>query len=245
MREKKSSYIVLAIMGAVVLIMLTIVLLLPVFNRKLKVEITETAGVSSEETILPGVPEETLVTAVYEMKENSKKISAIYIEVFHVGSEEVTYMEIPVDTKVNLSEGLYKSLQTYGPELPQYMKLSNAAESFSAEYGLIGANRIVSELIGITVTHFVRAEEGTFSNWKELFLKEQTDKSFFEGYQSWMEKTSSDRRAEERWMYYESWQRVNTIIEEQAPGNREKDGYLLSEKQAKNRLQEILLKVSE
>ena len=40
-------------------------------------------------------------------------VESIYIEVFHTGTDKISYMEIPADTKVTLSEKLYKSLQAY------------------------------------------------------------------------------------------------------------------------------------
>lgn len=240
MNRNKTSHVALAILGAIALIMLVVVMLLPVLNRRLKIEIKKVSEVSGTESEIPGEPEKVLVTAIYEMKEDSKKIVSINIEVFHVGSSRVTYLELPADTKVNLSEGLYKSLQTYGPELPQYFKLSNMAESFSEGYGLVGCNRILSELLGITVENYVRAEAGMLRDWKELHTKELTAEKYFDGYRKWMAKTVSNRMTQERWMYYESRRAVKTIIEETAPGSREKDGYVLSGKQLKAYVQELL-----
>jgi hypothetical protein len=215
---------------------------LPLLNELFEVEVKqlETEVVAGAQPLEK--PKELLVTAIYEMEEGSKKISGIYIEVFHVGSSSVTYFEVPVDTKVNLSEELYKSLQTYAPELPQYLKLSNMAEGFSAEYGLTGCNRILSEVLGITLSEYVRADKESLDAWRQVLAEEKTAKEFFEAFTDWVETSKSSLTAEERWMYYESRKLVSVVETETAPGSQEKDGYLISGKRSKERLQELMIR---
>ena len=43
-------------------------------------------------------------------------------------------------------------------------------------------------------------------------------------------------------MYYESLSWVSELAVELAPGSREKDGYLISGKRSKERLQELMLR---
>lgn len=215
-------------------------LLVPVLNKAFFVEVlAEVPKVTEPE--VPGKPEERLITAIYEMEEQTKKITGVYIEVYTVGNHTVSWFEIPADTKINLSEDLYKSLQTYAPELPQYFKLSNMAESFSEEYGLIGCNRILSEVLGITVQEYVRSDKDGILRWKEALGKENKDNGFFADYAKWLEKSSSGLMTEERWIYYESLKQVTLLQLEQAPGSQEKDGYLISGKRSKERLQELML----
>lgn len=240
MEQKTSLKIILAVLGGTLTVLMTILAFTPLLNDVFAVEVPLSEPPAVTEAPLPEKPEELLVTAVYEMAEDSKKISAIYIEVFHVGSNVVSYVEVPVDTKVTLSEELYKSLQTYAPELPQYMKLSNMAEGFSKEYGLTGCNRILSEVLGITLSEYVRADGETLSEWMSLQTGEKTATGFFEAYAKWLDNTSSGLVTEERWMYYESWQQITEVSVETAPGSREKDGYLISAKRSKERLQELM-----
>ena len=169
-----------------------------------------------------------------------KKISRLYVEVFPCGSGEVFYMEIPADTRADLSEELYKSLQTYAPELPQHLKLANMAEFFSTEYGLTAANRILSEVLGILLTEYVRTPTQAFEKWVELPMQEISEQDFFEAYAQWMANTSSSRPAKELWSYYESRRRIVEVVTEEAPGSREKDGYRISGKRSKERLEEMI-----
>lgn len=242
MEQKTSLKVILAMLGGTLTVVLTMLALVPFLNELLAVEVVQAEMPTVTSAPVPEKPVEVPVTVYYQMEENSKKISAIYVEVFPVGSGRICYMEIPADTKVNLSEELYKSLQTYAPELPQYLKLSNMAESFSKEYGLTGCNRILSEVLGISLKEYVRADAEAMAEWFALQEKDNTAEEFFKGYANWLTETEHSLMVEECWTYYESRQQVDTIIIESAPGSREKDGYLISGKRSKERLQEWMLR---
>lgn len=241
MKYKSSLKIILFTLLGSLLVACSMLAVLPFLTEQLAVEVVYTELPLATSAPLPEKPQEVLVTVCYEMEENSKKISAIQIEIFHIGSSVVSYFEIPVDTKVNLSERLYKSLQTYAPELPQYLKLSNMAESFSAEYGLTGCNRILSEVLGVSLTEYVRADAEIMAAWVELQGTEKTETEYFAAYADWVKHSTSSLTAEERWTYYESRRKVERVEQEVAPGSQEKDGYLISGKRSKERLEELML----
>ena len=240
MDNKSTIKTVLVLMGGILTVALTMAAVIPFVNELTKVEIPTAAAPMATQVPSPEAPEELLVTAIYQVEEEAKKISAIYIEIFHVGNDRVTYVEIPVDTKVNLSEQLYKSLQTYAPELPQYLKLSNMAESFSEEYGMTGCNRILSEVLDVSIENYIRAEKESLQRWFALQAEEKTASVFFEDYSDWMEQSASNLTVQERWMYYESWKNVTGIQRETAAGKKEKDGFVLSGKQTKERIRGLM-----
>jgi len=242
MEQKKILKIVIPTLAALFILFFSIVVIVPFLNDLLAVEVRKTENAVLTQAPIPGKPEEVTCTVFYQMEDNSKKITGLYIEVYHVGSDGVVYLEIPADTKINLSEELYKSLQTYAPELPQYLKLSNMAESFSENYALTGGNRILSELLGVSVTDYVRADKETTEAWLLAQQEEPSKRNFFKDYAKWLGNSSSNKTLEERWIYYESRNMVRTVQIELAPGNREKDGYVLSGKRTGERLKELLLR---
>lgn len=239
--EKNTLKIILITIGSTLLVAIVMLALLSPLQKLLAVEVKLQEFATASPAPLPKKPQDILVTAYYEMEKDAKKISAVYIEIFSVGNNTVHYFEVPADTKINLSEELYKSLQTYGPELPQYLKLSNMAESFSEAYGLTAGNRILSEILGFSITEYVRADKETLSQWFALQTKEVTAAQYFEAYTAWIQGSVSSRKVEERWTYYESRRMITERTEELAAGQREKDGYLLSGKRSGERLKELML----
>lgn len=241
MEQKSFLKIIIATLTALFILFFSIVVIVPSLNDLFTVEIQKTDTYTITQAPVPGKPEEVTCTVFYRMEDTSKKITGIYIEVYHVGSDEITYFEIPADTKVNLSEELYKSLQTYAPELPQYFKLSNMTESFSEKYALTGGNRILSELLGVSLTEYVRADKEAMEAWLSAQREDLTERKFFDAYTKWLDSSSFDRTVEEWWMYYESRKNVQTVQIELAPGSREKDGYVISGKRSGERLKELMM----
>ena len=236
MQIKSSTRIVLLV-GGFFTIFIVMVALIPFLNDLLKVEVQEMKA-----PIITSIPkkiesEEQLFTVLYQQEADSKEITEIYIEVFHPNRETIYYMEVPVQTKIMLSNELYKSLQTYSPDLPQYLKLSKMAEGFSKEYMFTGCNRILSELLGISLTHYVSGDEKALQHWMKSVEEETTSREFFERYTRWLEQSVSDLSSKERWMYYESYQKIKKLEKEMAIGTQEIEAFSISSKQCKELLE--------
>lgn len=243
--NKVTAGMFLLFFGCTLTVVLTVLAFHPFLNQVFAVDIKQKNAVEAETAPVLEAPAELLVTAIYEREDNSKKISAIYIEVFHVGSNTVSYVEVPVDAKVTISEKLYNSLQTYAPELPQYLKLANMTENFSNEYALTAANRILSEALGVSLSEYICADRQQLTEWFALIQEKTPATAFFEGYTTWLEHSQSTLLLEERWMYYESWKQITSVELETVPGTQNKDDYQISEKRSKERLQELMSRSTE
>lgn len=245
---KNRKGIKIAVWSTVLLltVVLMVITLYPILDKALYVAPVEEGRITPAGT--PdgkAEPEDILLTAVYEQEE-SGKITAIYIEVFHVSGGRAYYMEVPVHTKVTLSTDLYKKLQAYSPELPQYLKLTNMGDGFSKEYCLTGCNRILSEVLGVEITHYVAANAEILNSWSEglelLCTKQEAPREFLLSYQKWLEFSESDMSMEERWMYYESYGKILPQMAEVAPGAEGLAEYIVSTAQAKLKLEEWMRK---
>ena len=225
----------------IILIWLTIAGIYPVLLRMLSVpEVNPAELPKVQERQEVKDPEELLLTAVYE-RGSDGKFSGICIEVFHTETKKAYYMEVPVHTKVTLSAELYKKLQAYAPELPQYFKLTNMGEWFSEEYCLTGCNRILSELLGVEIPHYAAAEEAKVRLWEEE-LKQQAElpEVFFTRYDHWLRNSESDLTMEERWMYYESYKEIMLHEKEVVPGAEGIAEYLVTTGLTKLRLEKLM-----
>ncbi len=240
MKKRQWFRVLLPVAGGILTVVLTMAALLPFLNYILKVEITVPDAVQATATPTPAIAEELLVTAVYGLEEGTKNIKSITVEIFCPGTDTVYCLDIPANTKVTLSNELYKSLQTYWPEIPQYLKLERMADGFSEGYVWTGCNRILSELLGFSVSHYICGEKEMIASWELVCVGKKVQNTFLEEYREFLSSTASDMTKEERWIYYESYQKVASRIVESAAGETEKDGFLLSGKQVKKQLEEMV-----
>lgn len=236
MEINKSTKVVILVSGFFT-IFIVMVALIPFLSDCLKIEVQE-----SNTSMITEIPEhieleEQLLTVLYQQEKDTREITAIYIEVFHPSKETIYYMEVPVQTKIMLSNELYKSLQTYSPDLPQYLKLSKMAEGFSKEYMFVGCNRILSELFGISFTHYVSGCEKDLQHWLKTVKEETIKEKFFEQYATWLENSTSDLSNRERFVYYESYEEIKIVEKEMAIGTEEIGEFIISSKQCKELLE--------
>ena len=82
MEQKTSLKIILLVLLAVSAVALTMLAVVPALNRVFAVEVVKQETFEPTNAPVPDKPEALLVTALYGMEDNSKKIEAIYIEVF-------------------------------------------------------------------------------------------------------------------------------------------------------------------
>jgi len=242
---KNRRLIRFAILGTMILcfMVFTIIVLFPMLEKALYVEkVPEVQLPKEEETAKAKEAEELLMTAIYERGEEGK-IAAIYIEVFHTRTGNAYYMEVPVNTKVTLSAELYKKLQAYSPELPQYLKLENMGVGFSEEYCMTGCNRILSEVLGVNMIHYVASDSKGLTDWSDglhrLILEEEPPAEFLATYREWLEVSESDLTPADRWIYYEKYEKIIPHAPEPAPGEEGLGEYLVFAPEAKARLYEL------
>lgn len=236
MKLKNSTRVVLLVSGFFT-VFIVMIAFIPFLSECLKVEVQE-----SDTTMITEIPEhieleEQLLTVLYQQEQDTREITAIYIEVFHPGKETIYYMEIPIQTKIMLSNELYKSLQTYSPDLPQYLKLSKMAEGFSKEYMFTGCNRILSELFGISLTHYVSGCKKDLQHWLKIVEEKTIKEKFFEQYATWLENSTSDLSNRERFIYYESYEEIKNVEKKVAIGTEEIGEFIISSKQCREMLE--------
>ena len=89
LKQKSNAEIILAVLGGILTVLLVILLLLPFLNRLCFVSVA--TGNTAEITSVPVMdePEPVSATVYYVMEENSKKISRVYVEVFHSEAKKV------------------------------------------------------------------------------------------------------------------------------------------------------------
>ena len=92
----------------------------------------------------------------------------------------------------------------------------------------------------MTLEAYVRTDAESFQKWKNALEGEKNSSAFFEEYSAWITNSSSSRSEQERFTYYESIKKVTSVSVNTVPGSREKDGYVISAKRAKECLEQMM-----
>lgn len=188
-------------------------------------------------------PETAKLQIFYVMKEENTEICGIYAELYNLTANKVFYFEVPVTTKVTLSQELYRELSVHSPGLPQYMKLSKMAEHFSEEYRMDGCRRILSEALSVTAVHWVLLTEEEWLAWKEaVSVSRKTASEFFEQYTALLCDTESDEDLTRRWVYYEGYLNGSTEWKGTVPGIQKVGTFEVQKVQTKELFEEYLRK---
>ncbi|MGN0506317.1 MAG: hypothetical protein ACI4FZ_07130 [Lachnospiraceae bacterium] len=220
MRLLQTLKISVSIFFSMLFVLGTAVLIYPLLQSIFEVQVQNTG---ETETALsyeaPKEPETVRVQMYCAMNENQTEFTALYVEILNIHAGSVFYFEVPVYTKVTLPQELYRELQVYAPGLPQYLKLSRLPDSFSEEYRMQATLRVLTEVLGISVTHFSCAKEDVLKEWKNAVLaKEKNASDFFECYRSFVTESESDETKEERFVYYDAYRTLRAEWKGKVPG---------------------------
>lgn len=120
---------------------------------------------------LTPTPEPITVPSVDEISKNliycydheDHRISRLLLEVFNSRREKLAYISIPLDTKLVMSDTLYRKLIIIKPEIPQIIKFSSVTkyleEESVFEYGVLMAE----DLLGTDISYYTVVPEDLFT----------------------------------------------------------------------------------
>lgn len=186
-------------------------------------------------------PEAVRVQLLCVLNEERTEFTTFYLEVLNNYAETVFYFEVPAYTKITISQELYRKLQVYSPGLPQYLKISKLAGSFSEDYRMQGTLQVLSELLGIPVVHWCSMEEAVLQEWMEaIFIEEKNSSEFFEQYREFTQKTASDQTTLELWMYYDAYRSFLATWEGIVPGTEGIGEYEVQGQLTKDKLENCI-----
>ncbi len=176
------------------------------------------------------------VSMVYVTKDG--KMVSCFIRVMNAMEKNIFYVEVPLNSKLTLSSELYRDLLTYAPALPQFVKLSRAANYFSENYRYEACTRILSENIGTKITDWcVMAEQ----DFQEFMNKTSGDgeEDFLYIYKKYANQYRSSQSSKERWAYYEIFEKSDFVDRGTVPGQWDKTDYNIMAVHARELIEEL------
>lgn len=190
------------------------------------------------------LPEAVHLQVIYVMDQDNRNFSELILEILNLNADKVFYLNVPVNSKVTLSQELYQELLVHSPGLPQYMKLSKIPEEFSEEYRMEGCTKILQEMLGVAITNWICTDEATVELWKNaIFQPEKKDaETFWNYYEKWISGTKSNQSSNARRMYYESFLKVTASTEGTVPRTESVGEFTIQKVHTQGKIEELLRK---
>lgn len=136
-------------------------------------------------------------------------------------ADVLVFIQIPVDTKVELAAGGYEILKVYNPELPKLFMVSDVCRFFSEETMCMAVEEAGTALLGVrpaesyiidgeTYSHLIKREEGRIYFVRPESMEETIEDVVSNGI--------TNDTAEAELVYWESYADVECIYYMKLPG---------------------------
>lgn len=97
-------------------------------------------------------------------------VRKLLLEVFNCAERKLCYFTIPAETRITMSDSLYRELMLVNPSVPQIMKLSGITKHFpegtSYEYGVL----LIEELLDVKLSYYTVVPSGLYES---VFVTEE------------------------------------------------------------------------
>jgi hypothetical protein len=198
--------------------------------------------------------------------EKKEKITKLILEVYHCEKKQLTYITIPMNTQVTMSDTLYKRLIVVQPSIPQIMRLSSISGYFEKDtvfdYGVLIMEDVLKQSISYYTVLPQELYSGIFSEQMEGSGEDETGKEavevFTKDYMRFLEeiRTEEELRSyikelyhsigtnlslQDKLKYLDSYMNtsLSNISFERLPGKEYNSGFIPDELRIKTRLEEL------
>ncbi len=108
---------------------------------------------------------------IYSHNKESGKVEGMILELFAQDTKNMTYVTIPVDTKITISQDTYQKLIQVNQSLPQTVKMEDIPNYFAGdvafEYGIM----ILQEVLPVDIGYFTAIASDKFNVYYEYGKK--------------------------------------------------------------------------
>lgn len=106
--------------------------------------------------------EEIAKNLIFCYDDKTKDINNIVLEILNSKKNKLTYLTIPVNTKLTVSNTLYKQMIVDCPEIPQVLKLSAISQYLDFKKQFAYAVKITEELVGMDINYYTAIPQSVF-----------------------------------------------------------------------------------
>ena len=171
--------------------------------------------VSSQWSVLAVVNEESEVTA-------------FLFRYADFSADAMVFIEVPVNTKAELTKGGYEVLNVHNPELPELFMVSDLYRIFSEETRCMAAEEIGVSLLGLRPRECYVIEETLYNEITETVEGKRRFKepeSFLDTVVTIAEQAFTDDTLREELVYLESYEDIERIVYRTLPGEASAEAF--------------------
>jgi hypothetical protein len=119
-------------------------------------------GETVPESITVATIDDISKNLIYCYDEDTNEIIKIILEVFHCEDKKLTYITIPIRTRLTISDALYQDLVLVQPAIPQVMHLSSMVNYYDSETVLEYGVLIIEDLLDIDISYYTAIPQTTY-----------------------------------------------------------------------------------
>lgn len=166
--------------------------------------------------------------SVLAVEDEESEVTAFLLRYADFLADALVFIEVPVNTKVELTSGGYEVLNVYNPEIPEMFMVSDLCKIFSEETRCMAAEEIGVSLLGVRPKECYILEESVYEGITELVDGKRrfvSGLSVNEVISSVTEHGVTNDTVEEEMVYWESYQDLDIISYRMLPGNASAQEY--------------------
>ena len=166
--------------------------------------------------------------SVLAVTDEELEVTAFFLRYADFLADALVFIEVPVNTKVELTSGGYEVLNVYNPEIPEMFMVSDLCKIFSEETRCMAAEEVGVSLLGVRPKECYILEESVYEEITELADGKRRFKSGLlinEVISSVTEHGMTNDTVKEEMVYWESYQDLDIVLYRILPGNASAQEY--------------------
>ncbi len=176
------------------------------------------------------LPETTgTMWSVLAVTDEEKEVTEFCFRYADFLSDKLVFVEVPVNTKVELETGGYEVLRVHNPELPELFMISDLCHIFSEETWCMAAEEIGVSLLGVRPKECYVVDRifyESITEMKDGRREFKVPESVKETVVAAVAHAVTNDTLEEELLYWESYQDVEDVYYKTLPGKASPEEYL-------------------
>lgn len=166
--------------------------------------------------------------SVLAVTDEERKVTTFLFRYADFLSDTMTFVEVPVNTKAELTKGGYEVLNVHNPELPELFMISDLCRIFSEETWCVAAEEVGVSLLGVRPKECYVMDEALYGRITETTGGETrfvVPESLVETIVTVTEQSVTNDTLKEEAVYLESYSDVDRIVYTKLPGEASAEEY--------------------